>query len=299
MKKITKKLKDKKVLVSDGAWGTFLHQKGLPAGQCPESWNLTHPDKVLDIPVQYIRAGADMVLTNSFGASPFKLKHYGLQDKVFAINKAAAEISRRAAGPDRFVLGSIGPTGVILMMGEVSDQELYDGFKQQAKALEAGGADAACIETMSALDEAVIAVKAVKENTDMEIICTFTFEKTVNNDYRTMMGVSPADMLVMLKKKGVDIIGTNCGNGFQRMIDIVKEIRSMDLSIPLIVHANAGKPDVQDGKTIFPETPEKMAGFVPEIMAAGVNIIGGCCGTTPEHIRHIKQAVTLQEKNDK
>jgi len=293
MKKITEKLKDKKILVSDGAWGTFLFQKGLEAGECPESWNLTHPDKVLDIPRQYIQAGADMVLTNSFGASPFKLQHYGLQDKVFEINKAAAEISRQAAGPDHFVLGSIGPTGVILMMGEVTEQQLYDGFKQQAKALEAGGADAACIETMSALDEAETAIKAVKENTDLEVICTFTFEKTVNNDYRTMMGVSPEDMLTMLHENNVDIIGTNCGNGFQRMVDIAKEIRSIDLSIPVLVHANAGKPVVRDGETVFPETPQEMAAYVPAIIDAGVNIIGGCCGTTPEHIRHIKGAVSI------
>ncbi len=291
MKKITEKIKEKKILISDGAWGTFLHQKGLQAGECPESWNVSHPDKVLDIPREYIQAGADMVLTNSFGASPFKLKHYGLEDKVFEINKAAAEISRRAAGPDHFVLGSIGPTGVILMMGEATEQELYNGFKQQAVALQAGGADAACIETMSALDEAEIAIKAVKENTNLEIICTFTFEKTVNGDYRTMMGVSPADMLTMLKKNGVDVIGANCGNGIRRMVDIVKDIRNIDQSIPMLVHANAGKPVIKDGKTVFPETPEEMASFIPAIIDAGVNIIGGCCGTTPQHIKHIKQAV--------
>jgi len=291
MKVITDQLKTGRILVSDGAWGTFLHKKGLQAGECPEFWNLSHPELVEDIPHQYIQAGADMVLTNSFGANPFKLQHYNIADKTYEINKAAAAISRRAAGKDCFVLGSIGPTGVILMMGDVTEQELYEGFKIQAQGLYDGGVDAVCIETMSALDEAELAIKAVKENTDLEIVCTFTFEKTVNGDYRTMMGVSPHQMLEMTTNLGVDIIGTNCGNGMSRMVEIVRELRTADRDIPILVHANAGKPQLQDGKTVFPETPQEMAALVPQIIAAGANIIGGCCGTGPEHIQQIKQAV--------
>lgn len=179
----------------------------------------------------------------------------------------------------------------MLLMGDVTEEDLYNAFKEQARALEKGGADAACIETMSAIDEAEIAVRAVKENTSLEVICTFTFEKTANNDYRTMMGVSPSEMANAIIKAGADIIGTNCGNGMERMIEIVKEMRSVDVDIPILVHANAGLPKNVDGVDVFPDAPEDMAGMVAAMKAAGANIIGGCCGTIPEHIRAIKEAV--------
>ncbi len=147
-----------KLLVSDGAWGTFLHQKGLKPGECPESWNLTRKEDILDIARAYISAGADMIETNSFGGNRFKLKRYGLEDQTKAINEAAAKISREAAGPEKHVLGSIGPSGIILLLGDVSSEELYDAFREQAEALETGGADAIIVETMSDLDEAVIAI---------------------------------------------------------------------------------------------------------------------------------------------
>jgi 5-methyltetrahydrofolate--homocysteine methyltransferase len=277
------------ILLSDGAWGTFLHQKGLMAGTCPEEWNISHRREVGDIARSYIDAGADIILTNSFGGSRFKLNHYGFAGRVTEFNKAAAEISRDAAGSDHYVLGSIGPTGVILMMGEVSEDELYQAFCEQALALVSGGVDAICIETMSALDEALLAVKAVKENTTCPVACTFTFEQTKQSDFRTMMGISPADMTRALTDARVDILGTNCGNGFKRMINIVQEIRTLDAAIPVLVHANAGTPQVRDGETIFPETPQEMAALVPHLIDAGANIIGGCCGTTPSHIREIAQ----------
>ena len=286
MKKITDQIKQGKVLVSDGAWGTFLHAKGLKPGQCPELWNIEHAEEVFDIAKSYIDAGADMVETNSFGGSSFKLVHYGLAHRASELNEAAAAISRKAAG-DKFVLGSVGPTGKILMMGEVTPEEIYESFKEQVIALEKGGVDAIIIETMTDLDEARLAVRAAKENTTREVICTMTFEKTLNGDYRSMMGVSPTEMVQELIPEGVDVIGANCGNGIEGMIQIVKEIRSCDSVIPVLVHANAGAPVYLDGKTIFPETPEQTAGFVKAIIDAGVNIIGGCCGTTPEHIRQI------------
>jgi 5-methyltetrahydrofolate--homocysteine methyltransferase len=284
MKSILSALKKGNVLVSDGAWGTLLQKRGLSSGECPELWNITRRNEVLGVAQGYIDAGADMIETNSFGASPAKLKHFGLEDRAAELNEAAAAISRQAAGNDRFVLGSMGPTGVILMMGEVSEQTLFDGFALQAKSLEKGGADALCIETMSALDEACMAIRAAKQATGLEIICTFTFEKTAGGDYKTMMGVSPAEMARTVTRAGADIIGANCGNGFERMIDIVREIRKVDQSTPVLVHANAGKPEVRDGKTVFPETPEMMASRVGDLIEAGANIIGGCCGTTPEHI---------------
>jgi len=288
---IVKKVQSGKILISDGAWGTFLHQKGLKPGECPESWNLTRPDDVLDVARSYILAGADMIETNSFGGSCFKLKHYGLAEKTAEINEAAAKISRQAAGTDKHVLGSIGPTGIILMMGEVTSEELYHAFKEQAVALENGGADAIIVETMSDLEEAVIAVKAAKENTGCEVICTMTFEKTVAGEYKTMMGISPSEIPEKLIDAGADIIGSNCGNGTKGMIKIAKELRKKNPEIPIIIHGNAGMPKYLKGQTVFQETPEETASYVPQLIDTGVNIIGGCCGTTPEHIRQIAEKV--------
>lgn len=291
MKSLTKTKQAGKILVSDGAWGTFLHQKGLKPGVCPELWNIENPEAVLDIATSYIEAGADMIETNSFGGSPQKLAHYGLSARTEELNEAAAAISRKAAGQDHWVLGSIGPTGKVLIVGDVTEEELSNGFRLQAMALAKGGADAICIETMAALDEALLAIRASKQNTDLEVICTFTFEKTQSGDFRTMMGLSPADVVDSAKAAGVDILGTNCGNGFANMIHIVRSIRQVDTEIPILVHANAGAPVVQDGETVFPETPEEMATLVPDLVKAGANIIGGCCGTTPAHIRAIREAV--------
>jgi 5-methyltetrahydrofolate--homocysteine methyltransferase len=287
-------LKNKKVLVSDGAWGTFLFQRGIQPGECPELWNITHREDVFAIAKSYIDAGADIILTNSFGGSPLKLRQYGLEDRTAELNETAAAISREAAGADHLVLGSIGPTGVMLMMGEISGETLFEGFSIQAEALKRGGADALCVETMSDLDEACLAVRASRESTGLEVACTFTFEKTMSGEFRTMMGVSPKDMVLAVKEAGASVIGTNCGNGFDQMIDIVREIRSVDPITPILVHANAGKPVFQDGATVFPETPDMMAAKVQDLIKCGANIIGGCCGTTPAHIQKLADAMKVQ-----
>lgn len=291
MRKIIHEIQKGRVLVSDGAWGTFLQKKGLTPGECPEQWNVTRSEDIFDIAKSYIDAGADMIETNSFGGNYFKLKGYGLENHVFELNKAAAEISRKAAGTDRFVLGSVGPTGKLLMMEEVTEDELYSAFKEQSVALEAGGADAIVIETMTDLEEARIAVKAAKENTACEVICTMTFDKILSGEFRTMMGISPAEMTETLIEAGATIIGANCGNGIADMIGIVKEIRQVNAQIPILIHANAGMPHYCDGETTFPESPADMASRVKEIIEAGANIIGGCCGTTPDHICEVHHVV--------
>jgi len=189
------------------------------------------------------------------------------------------------------VLGSVGPTGKILMMGDVTEEELYKAFKEQVKGLEAGGADAIMIETMTDLDEASLAIRAAKENTNCEVFCTMTFEKTLQGEFRSMMGVSPTEMVNTLIDAGADLIGANCGNGIADMIGIVTEIRKTNAEIPILIHANAGMPHFHDGQTVFPETPEEMSLLVPKIIAAGANIIGGCCGTTPDHICRVRDEV--------
>jgi 5-methyltetrahydrofolate--homocysteine methyltransferase len=288
---ILHELKSGKVLLSDGAWGTFLHAKGLDPGECPELWNITRRSDVLDIAEAYMKAGSDIIGTNSFGGSRFKLSRYGFGERVSEINQAAASISREAAGSKKFVSGSVGPTGKMLLLGDVTEEELYEGFKEQSVALEKGGADIIIVETMTDLDEASLAVRAARENTRCTVIVTMTFSEDMIGEFHTMMGVTPAEMVISMKKAGAHIIGSNCGNGIKDMIAIVRAIRATDKNIPVMIQANAGIPEYIDGETVFRESPEMMASFVPQLIEAGANIIGGCCGTTPEHIRQMGKAL--------
>jgi 5-methyltetrahydrofolate--homocysteine methyltransferase len=287
-----------KVLISDGAWGTLLQGKGLTPGECPEYWNITHRKEVLQIAASYIEAGSDIIETNSFGGSRLKLSQYGFGDLSGELNEAAASISREAAGSLKQVAGSVGPTGKMLLMGDVTESELYESFKDQAIALEKGGADIIIIETMSALDEASLAVKAARENTKCTVIITMTFSKDMKGEYHTMMGATPSEMVISMKEAGAHIVGSNCGNGIEDMIGVVEAIRTTDSTIPIMIQANAGIPEFIDGVTVYRESPELMASFVPALIKAGANIIGGCCGTTPDHIREMAKALSTRAGAD-
>jgi 5-methyltetrahydrofolate--homocysteine methyltransferase len=288
---LLKRVKAGEILISDVAMGTFLHAKGMQGGECPESWCVSHPQAVREIAEAYVNAGSDLVETNSFGASSYKLKSYGFADKVHDFNAAAASLAKEMMGKKGYVAASVSPTGhmVIEEGGDTTAEQLYEAFKVQVMALAEGGADAICIETMSSVVEAEQAIKAAKDNTKLPVICTFTFEPGIKG-FRTMMGVKPDRAAKAAAAAGADIIGTNCGNGISNMIEITRQMRAAVPNIPILVHANAGPPIVEGETTVFKETPEHMASCVAELVQAGANIIGGCCGTTPAHISAMAKA---------
>ncbi len=284
MNQLKKLLQQKKVLVSDGAWGTMLFSKGLTPGACPEEWNVSHPEIVATIPRAYLETGVDIILSNSFGGSPFKLAQYGLEERAAELNFAAAKISTDLAQGSALVFGSVGPTGRFLEpLGTTTEPEMIENFKIQIKALADGGVDAILIETMSDLQEVGCAITASREVCDLPIIASLTFEKG-KQGYKTMMGVSVAAAVETLSQMAVDVIGSNCGNGIEQIVEIIAEIRRQSDKF-LLARPNAGLPKLVNGVTVFEQTAEQMAQHVPALIHAGANIIGGCCGTTPEHIR--------------
>lgn len=281
-----------KPILADGAIGTMLHVRRFPAGECPESWCITHPAVVKEITTAYLDAGAILIGTNSLGGTHFKLRHFGLDDQVVAFNTAAVRLAREAAEGRGFVTATVGPTGCIVEDegGEVTEEELYTAFRQQMVAQATAGADAFCIETMSSLIEATAAIRAAKENTALPVFCTFTFARGTGG-FRTMMGVDPGRAAREAVAAGTQVVGANCGNGITEMIDIARLMHAAVPVTPILIQPNAGMPILREGKAVFTETPEEMARHVPDLIAAGAGILGGCCGTTPGHIAAMAQVI--------
>ena len=284
MSKLLERLAAGEILISDGATGTYLQQNGLEPGGCPEEFNDSHPEIVRQMAANYFAAGSDMVETNSFGGSRYMLKKYDHGERVEELNRKGAELARAAAPDGRFILGSIGPTGEFLEPnGTATEAEMLDVFAEQASGLAAGGVDAFCIETMSDMAETSLAIRAAKETTGLPVIATLTYDKGPRG-YFTMMGITPEGAAEQLAQAGADVVGSNCGIAIEDMIEIIRKMRSAT-DKPILTHINAGLPKIEHGKIVYPDTPGHMAELMPQLVDAGANVVGGCCGTGPDHVR--------------
>ncbi len=298
---IISKLATVRTLLADGATGTYLQSRGLVAGGDPELMNITHPKIVSSMAADYFRAGSDLVQTNSFGGTFYVQNRYEHGDKVDEINYVAAKLARAGAddpklnSKERYVFGSVGPTGeLIAPVGMTSPQDIYSKFKQQIMALERGGVNGIIVETMISLEEAKIAVRAVKENTELPVAALTTFDKGPRGFF-TMMGDTPEKCVNELSAVGADIVGTNCGNGIEIMVELAERFRQTSEGY-VWINSNAGTPQIRQGQIIYPETPEYMSHGFQKLADIGINIIGGCCGTTPEHIKNIATVLSTREE---
>lgn len=282
-----------RVLVLDGAMGTMLQERGLRPGQSPEELNLVMPDVVAGVHRAYLDAGADIIVTNTFGGTRFKLVHFGLEEKVAEINRRAVEIAREVAGDRAYVGGSIGPTGKFVEpLGDVSFDGMADAFREQARALIDAGVDFITLETFLDIKEIRAAVIAVRDiSRDIPVVAQLTFE----DNGRSVLGTPPEAAAITLEAAGADIIGSNCGLGPDGIYAVLAGMRKVT-RLPLISQANAGLPQLVEGKTVFPATPEEMVSFHDRLLDLNVRIIGGCCGTTPSHIRAMKDALAGKDQ---
>ena len=276
-------------VLSDGAMGTMLQTCGMQPGACFELLNIEKPDVIRAVHAAYIQAGSRIIGTNTFGGNKFKLEAYGLGDRVYELNFAGVAIAREAAGPEDFIAASIGPTGKFIEpLGDLTFDEAADVFEEQAQAQAEAGADVILMETFSDLPETQAALAGAMK-TGLPCFCTMPFE----TGGRTMMGVDPVTAALELPKAGASGVGANCGLGPAETLEIIRKMRE-STSVLVIAQPNAGLPKIMDGKTVYDSTPEEMADYAVKFAELGVNIIGGCCGTTPDHIRAM--AARLQSK---
>jgi 5-methyltetrahydrofolate--homocysteine methyltransferase len=284
-----------RTLLGDGAMGTQLMLAGLEQGNCGEEWNLTHPERVLAIQRRYVEAGADCLITNTFGGSRIMLNRHGHPDHVVAINKAGVAIAREAFDEKGgYVLVDIGPFGGLLVpCGDFTEEQVRDAFDEQAAALVEGGADAIIVETQTSLEELQIGIEAAKKAGASCIIGSMAYDVTLDGStFRTMMGVNPERAATFMEEHGAHIVALNCGTGMEmeRALEAVKRYKSVT-SLPVMVQPNAGKPRLINMKVIYDESPEQMVKGIVPLLEAGANIIGACCGSTPDHIRAFRTAM--------
>ena len=283
-----------KFLAGDGAFGTQLIARGMQPGDVPELWNVERAEDVYEIHRKYVEAGAQCIETNTFGGNGLTLGRHKMADRVKELNKAGVEVAKRAVeGTDALVAGSMGPTGVLLEpMGEGKPDEMRRAFAEQGKALAEAGADVLFIETMTSLDEAVFAIEGAKES-GLDIVATMTFNKT-KRGFFTIMGDDVPTCVKRLVEAGACAVGSNCGNGTEVMVEVAQAFREVS-SVPLVFQSNAGLPKIVDGESVYTEGPEHLEAFARNCVEIGVSYIGGCCGTSFEHITAIAKVVA--EKN--
>ncbi len=284
----------RETILLDGATGTFLIEKGLEMGECPELWNIEKADEIKQIANMYFEAGSDAVYTNSFGGSVLRLKDFGLEMKSYEINLAAAKIGVSSKRKNNFLMGTIGPSGKMLEpYGEIKREEMIESFSVQVRGLLDGGVDCFVLETFADINEIECAITAVKENSKLPFIASMTFNKT-KNGYKTFMGVSVEEGIKKLDNLGAFAVGSNCGNGIELMIEIGREFRKVSDDIKILLKANAGEPKYSEGKYIYSEDAEFFKKHWEELLKINPKFIGGCCGTTPEHIRAFREMIDLR-----
>jgi 5-methyltetrahydrofolate--homocysteine methyltransferase len=286
-------------LLGDGAMGTQLMLAGLEQGNCGEEWNLTHPERVLAIQRRYAEAGSDCILTNTFGGSRLMLNRHGNADQAVAVNRAGVEIARRAFdGRSGYVIGDIGPFGGLMEpYGDFSEADVRAAFTEQAKALVDAGADAIIIETQTSLEELLLGIEASKDAGAACVIGSMAYDVTLDGStFRTMMGIDPEHAAEFMVEHGADIVALNCGTGMDmnRARHAVERYRAV-CDLPVMVQPNAGQPKLINMKVVYDETPEQMAAGVAPLLEAGVDILGSCCGSTPDHIRAFRAAMDQYE----
>jgi 5-methyltetrahydrofolate--homocysteine methyltransferase len=279
------------VILGDGAWGSLLLARGLPAGTLPETWTLERPEEIRAIAREYLEAGAEILTTNTFGGSPVRLRQYGLENRTEEINGRAVEILREVAGDVAWVSASVGPTGRLLKpWGDLDPVEASASFTRQIVALRAAGADAICIETMTDMAEAILAVRAAKAvDALLPVIATMTFD-VAPRGVSTVMGVTVEQAARLLTAAGADIVGANCGDGVHPMA-VVARTFAATATVPIALRPNAGLPVAQAQGLVYTETPESFARAATTLLQPSVAILGGCCGTTPAHIRAMRDTL--------